>query len=106
MQTWDKLILETIATEATKKNYELYHETYSSAIKEAGDYAEANGYKVDDDDHFNQVAAGPRKPSRDETVRHSIKLTKDGKVQRKALQIQVYNRGTDKKPYELNCYIS
>jgi len=40
--------------------------------------------------------------SEGKTVKVSVELTKDGKPQRKELQIQVYGM---KNGYELNCYI-
>jgi HSP90 family molecular chaperone len=64
------------------------------------------GYEVDADDYHDKVASGPRKPSEGKTVSHNLKLTKDGKPTKKGLSIQVYNRGGDKSPFELNHYIS
>jgi hypothetical protein len=45
---------------------------------------------------------GPRKPSEGKTNSFSIQLSKDGKLQRKQLHIQVYGM---KNSYELNAYI-
>lgn len=85
---------------------EVYHPSYTSAIQTAVAAAKKRGYEVDQDDYQNKVASGPRKPSEGKTVSHNIKLTKDGKPTKKGLAIQVYNRGGDKTPYELNHYIS
>ena len=85
-----------------KSDYEVYHKSYTSAINAARDYAEKNGYEINDDDAFTKIGMGPRKPSEGKTNRFSIELSKDGKVQRKMLQIQVYGMKTK---YELNCYI-
>ena len=60
------------------------------------------GYEVDQDDFHNKVTTGPKKPSSGKTNSFSIMLTKAGKPQRKALQMQIYNTG---KSYELNMYI-
>jgi hypothetical protein len=85
---------------------ENYHPSYSSAIQTAVDSAKKRGYEVDSDDYHNKVSSGPRKPSEGKTVSHNIKLMKDGKATKKGLAIQVYNRGGDKTPFELNHYIS
>ena len=82
--------------------YEVYHNSYTSAISAAKEYAEKQGYTINDDDSFTKIGLGPRKPSEGKTNRFSIELSKDGKVQRKMLQIQVYGMKTK---YELNCYI-
>jgi len=85
---------------------ELYHSSYTDAIQTAVNTAKKRGYEVDSDDYQNKVSSGPRKPSEGKTVSHSLKLTKDGKPTKKGLSIQVYNRGGDKSPFELNHYIS
>ena len=85
---------------------ELYHPSYTDAIQTAVNAAKKRGYEVDADDYHDKVASGPRKPSEGKTVSHNLKLTKDGKPTKKGLSIQVYNRGGDKSPYELNHYIS
>ena len=86
-----------------KDSYEIYHNTYTSAINAAKSYAEKKGYEINDDDSFRQIGTGPRKPQEGKTNRFSIELLKDGKVQKKHLQIQVYGMKTK---YELNCYIN
>jgi hypothetical protein len=101
MKKWDEYV-----GEATKSKYEVYHETYTDATREAIDYAEANGYTVDEDERFKAIGLGPRKPSKGETVDVILPLYKDGKLQRKTLHIQVYNRETNRKTYELTCYVS
>ena len=85
---------------------DVYWATYSSAISHVLDQAKKKGYEVDEDDVFREITTGQGKPSKGKTVRHTLKLTKNGKPQRKALHIQVYNRGTDKNTFELNFYIS
>jgi len=88
-------------TEA-KSDYEVYHKSYTSAIEAAREYAEKKGYEINNDDAFTKIGMGPRKPSEGKTNRFSIELSKDGKVQRKKLQIQVYGM---RNSYELNAYI-
>lgn len=112
--------LKKILKEA-KADYQVYHKTYSAAIWTAKNYAEKKGYEVSDEDSFNKIGMGPRKPSAGKTNRFSIELTKSGKPQKKMLHIQVYNMGTFKRnsdgsqtrslyggqnEYELNCYIN
>ena len=85
---------------------ENYHASYTDAIQTAVNTAKKRGYEVDSDDYQNKVSSGHRKPSEGKTVSHNLKLTKDGKPTKKGLSIQVYNRGGDKSPFELNHYIS
>ena len=82
--------------------FETYHNTYTSAIQAAKEWAEKSGYQINDDDSFTKIGMGPKKPSEGKTNRFSIELSKDGKVQKKMLHIQVYGM---KSKYELNCYI-
>jgi hypothetical protein len=85
-----------------KSDYEVYHKTYTSAINAAREYAEKKGFEINDDDAFTKIGMGPGKPSEGKTNRFDIELSKDGKIQRKKLQIQVYGM---KNSYELNAYI-
>jgi hypothetical protein len=82
--------------------FEVYHKSYTSAIEAARQWAEKQGYEIDNDDAFTKIGVGPKKPSEGKTNRFSIELTKDGKPQKKQLHIQVYGM---KNSYELNCYI-
>ena len=83
--------------------FQVYHNSYTSAIETAREWAEKQGFEIDNDDAFTKIGVGPKKPSEGKTNRFSIRLTKDGKEQRKQLHIQVYGMGNGK--YELNCYI-
>ena len=87
---------------AGKQDFRIHHRSYTSAMQEAYAFAEKNGYQVDEEDIFQQVTTGRGKPSEGETRKHSLALTKNGKPQRKALQVQVYGMGNS---YELNAYI-
>lgn len=84
---------------------DVYFDSYSSAVQFARLQAEKRGYEIDEDSWFREVNVGPRKPQPSKTNRMSIILLKNGKEQRKLLHIQVYNRGTNSNPYELNYYI-
>jgi hypothetical protein len=89
--------------ESKHSDYKVYHNTYSSAINAALDYAEKKGYEYDKDETFTKIGVGPRKPVEGKTNKVTITLFKDGKEQKKSLHIQVYGMN---KEYELNCYIN
>ena len=90
--------------EKSKYDYEVYHKTYTSAVGEAKRIAELKGYEIDEDDWHFEITVGPGKPKNGSTVKHSIKLLKNGKPQKQALQIQVHDMENGK--YELNTYIN
>ncbi len=96
-QTDPKAITENL------NKLEVYHNTFSSAVQTAGEYAKSKGYELNDDEWFNTIATGPKRPQEGQTNRYSLTLYRDGKEQRKALHIQVYGM---KNKYELNTYIS
>ena len=85
------------------ENYQVYHSTFSNAVQTAEKQAEKQGFEVDQDDWFNKIATGPKKPSNGKTNSYNIKLWKNDKPTKKTLAIQVFNMG---KKYELNMYIS
>lgn len=89
--------------QAGKSDYLSIHDTYASAMQEAYKFAEKNGYSLIEDDVFQEVTLGRGKPSIGKTRKHSLLLMRGGKMQRKALQVQVY--GLDNGLYELNLYI-
>jgi hypothetical protein len=93
---------ETFLNES-KNSYQVYHNTYSSAVDAAIEYAKSQGYEIVDDDVWHQISIGPKKPSEGQTNKATVGLLKDGKPQRKALQIQIYGMGNR---YELNTYIN
>jgi len=81
----------------------VYHDTFSSAVQAAAEYARSKGYDLNEDLLFSTVSTGPRKTQEGKTNRYTLTLFKDGKEQRKALHIQVYGM---KNGYELNTYIA
>lgn len=85
-----------------KTDFEVYHQSYTSAVNAALEYAESKGYAYDKDETYRKIGHGPRKPSEGNTNKFTITLTKDGKEQRKALHIQIYGM---RSSYELNAYI-
>lgn len=87
-----------------KESYMLYHDSYSDAVQHALQETRDKGYEIDEDDYFNKVASGPRKPQPGETNRFSIDLLQDGKPSKRKLHMQIYNMD-DSGKYELNMYV-
>lgn len=87
----------------SRVDYQVYHNTYSSAVDAALEYAKSRGYEVDTDDVWREISVGPKKPKDGATNSASIGLLKNGKLQRKALQVQIYGMGNK---FELNAYIN
>jgi len=113
----DKMSLKRIIKEEVRKmisekgKYQLYHDSFTSAAETALDYAESQGYEVDEQDWQREVAlggggstSGRARPSKGKTSRFTVGLIKNGKPQRKNLNFQVY--GMDSGKYELNVYIN
>jgi hypothetical protein len=97
---------EEVELDEAKSNYELYHPQYSGAIHHAlAHHASKAGLSVHDDDYHHHVSIGPRKPAEGASVSHSLPAT-DEKGGKHMIHMQIYNRGGDKKPYELNTYSS
>lgn len=84
-------------------DYPLYHSTFTAAAQAATNLAKKRGFEIDDDDWFNQVSTGPKKPGKGKTNRYNVKVTKGGKETKKRLTFQVY--GMDSGKYELNAYV-
>jgi len=84
-------------------DYPLYHSTFTAAAQAATNLAKKRGFEIDDDDWFNQVSTGPKKPGKGKTNRYNVKVTKGGKETKKRLAFQVY--GMDSGKYELNAYV-
>ena len=93
----------TYSLKEGKKDYEIYHKTFTSAVEEVEKFAEKNGYEIDSDEMFNKVGTGPKKPSVGKTNEYHLTLMKNGKEDRKKLHFQVHGMRTQ---YELNMYIS
>ncbi len=93
----------TYSLKEGKKDYEIYHKTFTSAIEEVEKFAEKNGYEIDSDEMFNVVGTGPKRPGVGKTNKYHLTLMKNGKEDRKKLHFQVYGMKTQ---YELNMYIS
>jgi len=86
------------------ENYQVYHNSYGSAIDAVKDYADLVKYEVKEDDIVSTYIDGFFKPKEGKTKSDSFELYKNGKLQNKMLHVQIYNRGNDK--FELNMYIN
>ena len=86
--------------------YNFYHESYTSAINEAIEFALNDGYELNDEELAQDVGFDSVRPQNGKTTRLSLKLHTNKGLSSERLQVQVYNRGTETKTYELNCYIS
>ena len=83
--------------------YELYHDTYSNAINTAFEYHESSGLTVSEDDRWDYIAVGSKRPKPGDTTRLQVPAT-DQNGKRYKIFIQVYNRDQDRNTYELNTY--
>lgn len=86
-----------------KSGFEIHHRTFSSACRSAYEYAKSKGYEISDDEIFQQVTTGPKRPAEGVTNSYKLELTKNGKPTKHMLVFQVYGMKTQ---FELNCYIS
>ncbi len=95
---------DTAVTEARGSDYTLYHKSYTDAINHALSHHEKSGLKVSEDDRFQHVSVGSKKPSEGNTTSLHIPAThSNGK--KHLLHVQVFNKGGT-HPYELNTYSS
>ena len=87
---------------------ESYYKTASAAADDARKFAEKKGYTIDEDDWQSQIVMGGRysrlRPGKGKTHDFSIKLIKNGKPQKKMLQISLY--GMASGHFELTNYIN
>lgn len=87
-----------------KYDFPVYHNLYSSAINAVEAYANSKGYQLDAEEYGNAYVDAFFKPNEGRTKKDTLTLYKNGKEQKKALHVQIYNRGADK--FELNMYIN
>ena len=84
--------------------YTLYHKSYTDAINHALSHHQKSGLHVSDDDRFQHVGVGSKKPSEGNTTSVSMPATHtSGK--KHMIHVQVFNKGGT-HPYELNTYSS
>lgn len=94
--------------------YEVYHRSYVSAIDEVVNQLAKKGYKISDDDMWDSISTGPKKPSDGKTNRFNLPLqdlkTGEPTKPRRGVAIQIYGRGGNglagSNPFELNMYIT
>jgi hypothetical protein len=86
----------------------IYHNSFTDAVNTARQYVEKKGYEIDEDDWFTQIGTGGKytraRPSIGKTHSFSVGLIKNGKPQKKNINISVY--GMDSGRYELTAYIA
>jgi hypothetical protein len=61
-------------------SYKVIHNTYSSAISEVHEYAKELGYLLNDDELFDKIGMGPKKPKEGVTNKFTLMLYKPGKT--------------------------
>ena len=87
---------------------EEYYKSASDAADAARKYAEKKGFEIDEDDWQTQIAMGGKhnrlRPGVGKTHSFSVGLVKNGKPQRKMLQISIFGMPSGK--YELTQYIN
>jgi len=81
------------------------YSTYTQAIENGLYHATEKGYTINVEEVTNIVGFNSIRPKDGKTTKISILLYKNDKLQKKALHIQVYGRGTLYFNYELNYYI-
>jgi hypothetical protein len=85
-----------------------YFKSFTQAVEYARKATEKRGFTIDEDDWQTQIAFGGKytrsRPSKGKTNSFTVGLLKNGKPQRKSLQISVF--GMDSGSYELTQYIN
>ena len=104
-----KSILEDakINTKIDEAN-DTYFKSFTQAVEYARKVTERRGFTIDEDDWQTQIAFGGKytrsRPSKGKTNSFTGGLLKNGKPQRKSLQISVF--GMPSGSYELTHYIN
>ena len=85
-----------------------YFKSFTQAVEYARKATEKRGFTIDEDDWQTQIAFGGKytrsRPSKGKTNSFTVGLLKNGKPQRKSLQISVF--GMPSGNYELTQYIN
>jgi len=87
-------------------DYIVYHDSYTSAVREAEWQVENAGYTMNPEETAQVVGLDSRRPKGGQTTKYSIQLYKNGEPAGKMIHVQVYNRETEINPFELNMYYS
>tara|TARA_R100000951_G_scaffold63991_2_gene53806 strand:- start:6517 stop:6855 length:339 start_codon:yes stop_codon:yes gene_type:complete len=104
-----KLMMEQIKNVKSQLNEaDDYYKTASAAADAAREMAEKRGFEIDEDDWQSKIAMGGSynrlRPGKGKTHSFTIGLLKNGKPQRKMLQISIY--GMPGGSFELTSYIN
>jgi len=99
---WINSLKEDVELDEAKEKYQIYHKLFSDAITEVLKFVSKRGFEMDEDEYWNQVSTGPKKPSEGKTNRYNIPLTKNGKKTRQKIAFQILGI---RNKYELNMYI-
>jgi hypothetical protein len=95
--------MKKFETYLNESEYVVRHNSYSSAVSEIEKFAEKRSVEIKEDEIWDNISIGPKKPKEGDTNKFSLAITKDGKDQKKHLQVQI--TGLDNGKYELNMYI-
>ena len=102
------LIDNIIAEIKDNSKDEIYFKSATEAVEHAKSMAERRGFEIDENDWFSEITMGGKysrlRPGEGKTHSFSIGLTKDGKPQKKNLNISLY--GMESGKYELTTYIN
>ena len=89
----------------TESKKQLYFPSYAEAVEYALNDAKKK-YQVDEGEVAQIVGLNSNRPKEGDTTRLQIPLYRAGSWSKISLNIQVYNRGGNSNPFELNFYIS
>ena len=99
--------VKTVKEATRKPEKDTYFDSFTAAAQAARNMAEKKGYEIDEEDWQDEVAMGGKnvrsRPSVGKYTKFSVKLIKNEKPQRKALNFTVYGMPSGK--YELTAYI-
>lgn len=102
------LIDNIIAEIKDNSKDEIYFKSATEAVEHAKSMAERRGFEIDENDWFSEITMGGKysrlRPGEGKTHSFSVGLTKDGKPQKKNLNISLY--GMESGKYELTTYIN
>ena len=106
-EQWKKDIQKAYNIIMEKSSYEIYHNTYTSAMEEVRNQLKKQGLQMTEESEWSEITSGPGRPKIGKTVRHTVEIEKlDGspilKKKKKYVHIQVY--GMEGGKYELNFY--
>ena len=94
--------------ESINEAKDIFFDSATEAVNHARKMIEKRGFEIDEDDWQRQIALGGRygrfRPGKEKSTEATIGLLKNGKPQRKALQISLYGMPSGK--YELTYYVN